>query len=254
VAYATIIAQGVSAILVVIALFRSKTCVRLELKKLRVKTEILKKVIKLGIPTAIQLSITSFSNVFVQSYINYFGEDIMSGWTTYNKVDRLLVIPMESIGLASTTFVAQNLGVKSVKRAKKGISYALCMSVTMMAVILIPIMLFAPYIVEFFNDKIEVVNYGSMFLRWLSPFYFFVCVSEIYSGALRGSGDTRAPMIIRLLSFVALRQIYLFVMSNYISNEVLPIVFGYPFGWVACSVIMLIYFRKANLSSKIIVE
>ena len=88
------------------------------------------KIFRVGIPAAIQMAITSFSNIFVQSYINFFGDNCMSGWTTYAKVDQLLFLPMQSIALASTTFVGQNLGCNQVERAKKGVARALLLAVS----------------------------------------------------------------------------------------------------------------------------
>ena len=86
VAYATIIAQAVSAILTMIVLVRYDGSIRLELRKLRFHWDMLKKIVSVGIPAALQMAITAFSNVFVQGYINHFGADCMSGWTAYTKV------------------------------------------------------------------------------------------------------------------------------------------------------------------------
>ena len=112
----------------------------------------------------------------------------------------------------------------------------------------------APYLVEFFNDEPDVVRIGAMFLRWLTPFYVFSCVNQVYSGALRGAGDSRTPMIIMLGSFVVFRQVYLYVVSNFISNTILPLAMSYPAGWLVCSVLTLIYYRHANLGSKRLVD
>ena len=117
----------------------------------------LKKIFKVGIPAAIQMAITSFSNIVVQSYINFFGDNCMSGWTTYAKVDQLLFLPMQSISLASTTFVGQNLGCNQVDRAKKGITASLALAMSSTVILMIPVLVFAPQIVAFFNSKTEVV-------------------------------------------------------------------------------------------------
>ena len=207
VAYATIIAQGVSAILVVITLLRTDTCIKLKLKSLTVSMAMLKKIIRVGIPAAIQMAITSFSNIFVQSYINFFGADCMSGWTAYSKVDQLLFLPMQSIALASTTFVGQNLGNKKVDRAKKGVGIALGMAAASTVIVMIPVLIFAPYTVAFFNSKPEVVEYGTMLLRWMSPFYVLCCVNQVYSGALRGAGDTKYVARIMLLTVTVMRPL-----------------------------------------------
>ncbi|GEM_PF-6823716 len=94
---------------------------------------------------------------------------------------------------------------------------------------------------------------GNLFLRWITPFYLLSCANQIYSSALRGSGNTRAPMIIMLASFVVFRQVYLFVMANFISNEILPIAMGYPAGWLLCSLLTYTYYKKTDLSNSSIV-
>lgn len=254
VAWATIIAQGISALLTLITLLRSDSCIRLSLRALRIHFDMLKKIIRVGIPAALQMAVTSFSNVFVQSYINYFGADCMSGWTAYGKIDTLLMLPMQSLALAATTFVGQNLGMGKVDRAKRGVRIALALSLVTAVVLMIPVMVFAPSLVAFFNEKATVVDYGTMFLRYISPFYVLCCFNQIYSGALRGAGNTRAPMVIMLASFVVFRQIYLFVLTRFVTNTILPVSMGYPAGWLVCSLLTCLYYRQADLTKSRIVE
>lgn len=258
VAYATIISQGVSATLVIITLLTTKSCIKLHPKKLKLHWDVLKKVLLVGIPAALQMAITAFSNVFVQSYINHFDQglassDYMSGWTAYLKVDHLLFLPVQSISLAVTTFVGQNLGSKQVARAKKGIKTALLISIIATIILMIPLLIFAPQIVSFLNEKPEVVNNGTLFLRLLSPFYILCCFNQIYASALRGAGNSKASMVIMLLSFVGFRQLYLFSVSK-ICFKVIPIALGYPAGWLVCSLITTIYYHKVNLDKNRLVE
>ena len=178
----------------------------------------------------------------------------MSGWTAYAKIDQLILLPMQSLALSSTTFVGQNLGRNLVDRAKKGIRISLLMSIAATLILMLPVILFAPSLVAFFNNKPEVIEYGTLMLRWLSPFYVLCCVNQIYSGALRGAGDSRAPMVILLCSFVFFRQAYLYIMANYISNTIIPIGMAYPAGWLLASVLTLIYFKKAKLDKNRLVE
>lgn len=254
VAWATILAQGISAVLTLITLLRSDSCIRVSLRALRIHFDMLQKIIRVGIPAALQMAVTSFSNVFVQSYINYFGADCMSGWTAYGKIDTLLMLPMQSLALASTTFVGQNLGLGKVDRAKRGVRIALALSLVTAVILMIPVMVFAPSLVAFFNEKTTVVEYGTMFLRYISPFYILCCFNQIYSGALRGAGNTRAPMVIMLASFVVFRQIYLFVLTHFIANTILPVSMGYPAGWLVCSLLTYLYYRRADLTKSRIVE
>ncbi len=254
VALATILSQAVSAVLVLLTLFRSRSCVQVSLSRLRLSLPMLKKIVKVGFPAAIQMAITAFSNVFVQAYINAFGADVMSGWTAYSRVDQLLFLPMQSISLAATTFVGQNLGNNDLPRAKQGIRTALWMAILSTVLLLIPVELFAPQLTAFFNAKPEVVHYGGLLLRVISPFYVLCCINQIYASALRGTGDSRTPMLIMLSSFVAFRQLYLFIVSSLFPGQLIPLVMGYPAGWLLCSGLMLLYFSKAKLSAHRVVD
>ena len=254
VAYATIIAQGLSAVLVLLLLMRAKNCVRVSLRALKLHMDPLKKIVKVGVPAALQRAITSFSNVFVQSYINYFGADVMGGWTAYTKVDAFLFLPMQSVSSGATTFVGQNLGVNNVERARKGVRAAMVIAMACNLIIMVPVIVFAPALVRFFNGTPEVITYGTLFLRMMSPFYVLTCVNQILAGSLRGAGDSKTPMFIMLGSFVVFRQIYLFCMTHFVSNTIIPVALGYPAGWLVCSTVTYLYFRFAHWEKHRVVE
>ena len=253
VALATILAQATSAMLVLITLIRTDECIHLSLKKLSVHWQILKKIFTVGIPAAIQMAITSFSNVFAQSYINHFGSNCMSGWTAFSKIEQLMLLPMQSISLASTTFVGQNLGCNQVARAKKGVTISLMLAGISTATLMIPILVFPGQLVSFFNDKPEVIEFGTLLLNWMTPFYILCCFNQIYAGALRGAGNSTAPTVILLSSYVVFRQIYLFFMSR-ICNEIIPIAMAYPAGWLLCTTLMAIYYHKTSLEKSRLVD
>ncbi len=256
VAYATIAAQLVSAILVMAMLFKTDSSVRVRLKSLRIDRNILGGIFRIGLPAALQMSVTAFSNIFVQSYINFFGADCMGGWTAYSKIDQLLFLPMNSLSLATQTFVGQNLGRRLTDRTRRGVRTSLLMSMTCTAVLIIPVVAFAPSLVRFFIDDSEagVIRYGTLFLRMISPFYIMCCLNQIYGGALRGAGEARASMIIMLGSFVLFRQIYLFVVSNYVSNTVVAISLGYPLGWLLCSILMFVFYKRIFRDERLLRE
>ena len=249
VALATIISQAISALLVLGALKITKSQVSFKFRELKINWKILSRIIFIGLPSAIQMAVTAFSNVFVQSYINQFGADVMGGWTAYNKVDQIIFLPMQCMGLAAMTFVGQNYGAGNIKRAKRGADISLLSALTSTLILVVPVITLAPHVVTFFiNGEDEVIKYGTLFLRMLSPFYLLCCFNQVYSNALRGIGRSKEPMYVMLFSFVVARQIYLFVVSRFISNTIIPIAFGYPFGWLLCSTIItityFISFRK----------
>ena len=254
VALGTIIAEAASAILVLTTLLRTHSVVRVSLRKLRMDLTMMKKILQVGLPVAIQMAVTSFSNVFVQSYINVFGADAMAGWTAHNKLDQLILLPMQSMALACTTFVGQNLGRGLEPRARQGIRTTMILSEVVTVALMIPLLLFAPQMVAFFNSKPEVVEYGARIMLLVCPFYVLCVINQVLAGALRGSGNSKAPTFIMLASFVLFRQIYLAVISRVLPGMFAPVALGYPAGWLVCSTLMLIYYKRTQLTLTRVVD
>ena len=241
-AIATILSQFLSAALILLMLTRTKDIYRLDWKELQMDGQILGKIFAIGMPAGIQSVLTAFSNIFVQSYINSFGSDCMAGWSSYNKLDQFIMLPMQSMAIASTTFVSQNVGADNDQRADRGTVASLMLTCGITGVIIALLVGFAPESVRLFSPDTAVIAYGVLFIRTNVVFLIFNCVNHVLAGALRGRGDSRGPMIIMLSTFVGLRQIYLFVMTRYIVNTPRMVGLGYPVGWVSCCVIELIYY------------
>ncbi|MBQ3756111.1 MAG: MATE family efflux transporter [Oscillospiraceae bacterium] len=242
-AIATILSQFVSAILTLLLLTRTKDIYRLEWKELRIDWPILKKIFAVGMPAALQSVITSFSNIFVQGYINVFGSDVMAGWASYNKLDHFILLPMQSMAMASTTFVSQNTGAGDEQRSHRGTITAILMTCSVTGAIAAVLAIWAPGAVRLFSPDAEVIRWGAMFIRVNVFFLLFNCINHVLAGALRGRGDSRGPMIIMLSTFVVLRQIYLYVVTHFVANTPALVGFGYPVGWMSCCFIEVIYAR-----------
>lgn len=246
VAYSTVIAQILSAALVLYTLTHSDAPYAIRWGELRIKPDILKRILSIGLPASIQQAITSFSNVFVQSYINGFGSDAMAGWSSYNKIDSYALVPVQSISLASTTFIGQNFGAGKLDRARKGVRQALTMSFVITAVLCALMVLFRRPLVSIFTNDPAVLDYGGRFLAIISPFYVLTCFNQIFAGALRGTGRAKTPMIVMISSFVVFRQIYLFV-SKLLGGGFIAVALAYPAGWVVCSILMTIAYLRGPL-------
>lgn len=247
-AYATIISQALSALLVLYTLIKTNDCYKISFKKIRIYPKLLKQIFRIGLPTALQMMVTAFSNVFVQSYINSFGSAAMAGYSSYNKIDKVCLLPLQSIGLAITTFMGQNIGAGNSERAIKGVKTATRMNVVTAIVLLTFLWVVAPYLIYIFNQDEEVIHYGTIFLRTMSPFFLCVAYNQIHNGALKGAGNTKIPMIIMMSCFIVFRQIYLFVISRVI-NTPIAIALGYPLGWLLCTIILSIYYKKVDITA-----
>ncbi len=254
VAYATIMAQALSTTLVVITMMRSESCIKLILSELRIDGLLLRRIVGLGIPAALQMTITSFSNLFVQRYINAFGAGCMGGWTAYNKIDQFITLPVQSLSLATATFVGQNLGKNQVERTKQGIRKALTMALCFVCVMAAVMYAAAPYVVTFFNSDPEVVSYGTLFLRIISPLFVFFAVYQPMAAAMRGAGNAKAPMYAMLIAGVGFRQLYLFAVSKLFPGNVVLVGFAYPVGWALCSAILVYIYKTRDIASTRIVR
>lgn len=245
VAYATIIAQFASAALIYFTLYRTHDVHRFQPKKLRIYPEMVRSIIRVGLPAGLQQALTSFSNVFVQGYINSFGTNCVAGWSCYHRIDQFILLPMQSISMASTTFAGQNIGHRDLERTEKGIRTAVMLSIIVTGILIGLVVIFCAPLIKIFNDDPGVVEYGVMFIRLISPFYLIICFNQIYAGALRGAGDAKAPMVIMLFSFVLFRQLYLAIGTQFINTEWF-VGLGYPAGWIMCSTLQLLYYYKSK--------
>lgn len=242
VAYATIISQFISAGMILVLLTRTKDVYRLTWRDLSCNFAILKQIVVIGLPAGIQSVITAFSNVFVQSYINSFGSACMAGWSCYNKLDTFIMLPMQSMAQAATTFVGQNIGANKMDRVNRGTVLSMAITVGITSVIAVMLFFGARFATGLFSSDADVIEYGAMFLQTNVFFMLFNCINHTLAGALRGRGDSTGPMVIMLMNFVAVRQVYLFVMTHFISNTARLVGLSYPVGWTACCIVEVIYY------------
>lgn len=241
VAFATVISQMISAVLILLLLSTTGEIYRLSRRDLRIDPHITVRIFSIGMPAAIQSVITSFSNVFVQSYVNHFGSSVMAGWSCYNKLDQFIMLPIQSMAMAATTFVSQNIGAGDHERADRGTSTTVVLAVSVTGSIAALLYLFAAPATRLFTRDASVIEAGVLFLR--TNVFFLMCntVNHVLAGALRGRGDARGPMIIMLTCFVAVRQTYLFLVTRYVANIPILVGLGYPVGWTACCITEVTY-------------
>lgn len=243
VAWATLIAQCTSAILVLLLLMRTKEPYRIVLKDLKMDKEMLKKVVSIGLPSGIQQSIVSFSNVIVQSYINGFGSGAMAGNSAWTKIDSFIMLPMQSFGLAATTFTGQNLGAKKTDRALKGARTALWLSIAVTISLSILVFFNGTTLLNVFSSDEEVHYYGTMLMNTYVPSYVFLCMVQIFAGVLRGAGDATPPMVTMIVCYVVIRQIYLAIISHFAHSFILTMM-GFPLTWTLCAFCLYLHYRK----------
>lgn len=241
VAIATNISQFISCILALRFLMSVSDAYRVYLNKIKVHKETAIKIVKIGLPTGIQSMVVSLSNVLIQSSVNTFGASVMAGFGAYLKVDGFNILPVLSLGMASTTFTGQNCGARKKERVKKGLWITIVMGVVYTVIIGILLLIFAQPIMQLFTQDEKIIDAGIRAMKYFCPFYALLSILH----SLVGAGKTMPPMIILLFSMCIFRIIWLqFIlpMNNTIDN----IYVLYPVSWAIGVILMGIYIWKAK--------
>lgn len=197
---------------------------------------------KIGLPAAIQHSLTAVSNLFVWRYINRFNSvSVAAGIGIAQKLDRFVVLPCKSLGLATTTFVSQNVGAKQLERSKKGLPYTLLISAVVSAALGGLIYFFAPVCSSLFSKDSSTITVSIAMIRTIVPFYVFLAAREILLGALRGYGNAKIPVVLALSAMLGVRQLYL-ALSALLRTDVRDIFYCYPVAYIASVVFIGSYY------------
>lgn len=238
---ATILAEFASAGVLFYILSQKKEICCIPWKTGKFSTKTLMEMVRIGIPVAIQKTIISFSNVFAISYINYFGTDVLAGWSAYSKIEPLSFAPIQSMSFATTTFVSQNFGQYNFERMKKGVRDSLIIAFIVAVLTAGFCIGLAKPLVSLFCNEAEVIRYGAMFIRINMPFLILCCLNQIFAGALRAVGYSRDPMIINIGTHVVIRQIFLYIISITV-NDLRFISFAFPNSWILNSTATTVYY------------
>lgn len=243
--YATLIAQAISAIMIMYVLMKTDDSYKVVLKDIKFDKEILLKIIKIGLPTGFQQSIVSLSNVIVQSYINVYGSSVIAGYSVTVKIDGFVNLPLQAFNMAITTFVGQNIGAKQYDRVKKGAYITTFLAMITIGCFVVIMYFFGRDFIALFNQEKDVIEAGRLMQLVFLPFYIVLPINQVINGVLRGAGRSAVPMYVMIFSFVVLRQIYLFFITK-VTSDIAFVFFGWPVTWVICSIIFIIYFFKVQ--------
>ncbi len=239
-AIATDISQALSCVLAVGYLLRVNSDYKLIIKELKIHGNTAKQIIRVGLPTAIQNMVISFSNVLVQSSVNSYGATAMAGYAAYLKIDGFNILPVLSISMAVTTFTGQNVGAKKPDRIKKGMWNALIMGVVYTVIIGVVILLTSHTVLGLFTKDNEVITYGQLAMKYFCPFYFLLGILNILAGTVRGAGKGVPPMLILLFSMCIFRILWIKIALPFYST-IDGVFILYPISWFVGMVLMIIY-------------
>ena len=244
-AFATVLSQGLSMLLCLMRMRKSKDYTRISWKKIKWYPKMMKNVIQQGLPAGIQNSVISIGNVVIQTNINAFGEFAMTGSGAHSKIEGFVFIPITSMVLTLPTFISQNLGAKEYDRAKKGALFGILTSMILAEGIGLIVYAFSPQLIHIFAKSEEAVRYGVIQERIMTLFYGLMAFSHSATGVLRGSGRSIVPMVTMLGIWCGVRVLYVTI-----AIQIVPIFqticWAYPLTWGLSSIVFLIYLLKSN--------
>ena len=240
-AVATVIAQAISAILVTIRLARYEEVCDFRLRKIRIHWSMMKRELLLGLPGGVQSAMYCISGIITTAALNGFGETVVASWTAYSKFDAIFWMISGAMGVTITTFVGQNFGAGKHARIRQGVRLMNWAYVGIAFFMSVVILVLREPLFRLFVESEEAVSVGCRMLILITPFYILNIHIENYSGALRGMGDTVAPMMISIFGVCVFRVIYLgILMPIFHSLDLLCIM--YPISWALTEVMYLIYY------------
>lgn len=244
-AAATVISQAASAVLCFIRLVRTQDVYQVHIKEIRLHPQILKQIIRIGLPSGLQNSLISIGNIVVQTNINKFGVMAVAGCGVYSKIEGFAFLPITCFSMSLTTFIGQNLGARQYDRAKKGAKFAILCSISLAELVGVIVYFGIPYLAAAFDNSQEVVAVATRQAHTEALFYFLLAFSHCIAGIMRGAGKSTVPMFTMLASWCLIRITYITIVVRLIP-KIQVIFWAYPLTWSISSIIFLIYFLKAD--------
>lgn len=236
-AAATVISQGLSALLCFVRLLRTNDYTGVMLSKIFIwHPKIIHQILVQGIPMGLQNSVISIGNIVVQKNINAFGAHAMNGMGAYAKIEGFVFLPINSISMAVPTFISQNLGARKYDRAKQGARFSILVGVVLAEVIGLLFYLFADPLLSIFIKNPEDILYGHMQVATCAFFYCLLAYSHCAAGVMRGAGKSIIPMVTMLTFWCGIRIVYVTIAVHFIPKFT-TISWCYPITW-ACSTIV----------------
>ncbi|MDU4961871.1 MAG: MATE family efflux transporter [Sporomusaceae bacterium] len=248
-AWATVVSQLLAAVIVTVRLMRSRDLYRLEWRSIKLHWSELEKIVQIGTPAGLQSVLQSFSNLFIQSKFNLFGSGIMAGVTAYCRVEGFIYMPIEGFAMAAAVLAGQSVGAGQYERVRQVFASCavLCTGVT--AGISFLVCWQAAAILTLFTTDAAALQVGLDMLYMLVPLYFIYGMNQVFGGVIRGTGQSRVPMLIVMVCLCLFRVVWT-MFAPLFSQEPWGIFICYPLSWGLAWVAFALYYRYGGWLKK----
>ena len=256
VAYATVIAQAISAVLCMWRLMRMTDIFDFRPKYLKMKKQYSMEIIRLGLPSGITQAIFSMAMVIVQSLTNSFGEMVIAANVIIMRVDGFAMMPNFSFGTAMTTYAGQNVGARRMDRVEQGAKQGTLIAVGTSTTITLLIVIFGHHLMGIFTNTTELVTLSANMMKILAVGYIAMAITQALSGVMRGAGDTMTPMWISMVVTVVIRVPLAYGLAFLTRTPELPngryqvLWISMLVSWCMGALLTLIFYKKGNWKKK----
>ncbi len=239
--YATVIAQGVSAVLCFVYILKRFPILHLKKEDFAFSGKLCKKLLELGVPMALQFSITSIGTIIVQAAINVYGATYIAGFSAGGKIQNVLAVIFISYGAAMATYVGQNCGAGKMDRVRKGVRSTQVMVIIWGFALMALVLVFGKYAVYLFVDRSEtqVIQAALTYFKAIAWCYPFLGSIFIYRNALQGMGYGFVPMMGGVFELVARALIVMIVAGK---ASYFGVCLSDPAAWIAALIPLIPYY------------
>ena len=250
-AWATVASEGLCAFLVMFQLCRTSEVYRVNLSQLRIHGQVMKKMLRVGIPAGLQASMYNIANLIIQVAINTLGTAVVAGWSLAMKLDGIYAAISGALSLAVMNFVGQNFGAGKLDRVKKTFKVAMLIFLVVTVVMEAALLSIGKFGMPILNGDPEVQAAAWTVLLCLVPFYFVWTLVEVTSGVLRGCGDAFFPVVITCVCICVVRMVWLATAFR-LHPGVTTLGMIYPISWGLTAVCLTTYYIRGNWLNRVL--
>ena len=245
VAWATVISQTISAILVVIILLKENEEYSLEIKNIKINMHIFTKIVKVGIPAGFQGIMFSFSNVIIQSFVNSFGSVLIAGNSAACNLEGFIYTSMNGFSQGALTFCSQNMGARKIDRIKKIVWISQLSIIVLGATMSGLFLLFGHQLLGIYTKSPEVIEAGLLRCKVIFTTYYLCGIMDSMANSIRGMGHSLMPVIVTIFGACIFRLIWLFTFFQIPAFHTPLVIFlSYPLSWTITYIAHLICYKK----------
>lgn len=245
VGYATVLSNLVAAILAFIDVLHSKESITVNFKKIRFSWPELKEMLFVGVPAGLQSAMYSFANVTIVSVVNSYGEAATTGMSIANQFDGILYQISYAPSLAIIPYVAQNIGAKNFKRARKSLLRATLITTVFGFSFGILSAIFSGQLSGLMSSSPEVIMYSRQKMVLVSSTYFICGINDVLGGALKGMGKPILPAVATMVYMCGLRFVWVYAIYPLLPDSLTYLYLVWPIGWILSIVTLLIAYVPA---------